>query len=114
MLAFSFGVLFTARDLLDLSLPQIQTLMFVMLVLTGQGNIYLIRERGHLWNSRPSHWLMASSLGAVAIAVVLAVTGTLMTSVKPALIAALLGATVVFLLIADLIKIKLFKWFNVR
>jgi H+-transporting ATPase len=114
VLAFSFGILFAARDLLHLSLPQIQTLMFVMLVFTGQGNIYLIRERGHLWSSRPSRWLMASSLGAVAIAVVLAVTGTLMTSIQPALIADLLGATVVFLLVADLVKIRLFKWFGLR
>ncbi len=84
------------------------------LVFTGQGNIYLVRERDHLWSSRPSRWLMASSLGAVAIAVVLAVTGTLMTPIQPALIAGLLGATVVFLFVIDLIKIRIFKWLGLR
>ncbi len=114
VLVFSFGVLFTARDLLNLSLSQLQTLMFVMLVFTGQGNVYLIRERGHLWRSRPSRWLVASSLGAVAIAVVLAATGTLMTPIQPALIAGLLGAAVAFLLIIDLIKIRIFRWLGLR
>ena len=58
MLLLSFTVFFTGRDLLGLPLAQLQTLVFVMLVATGQGNVYLVRERGHFWQSRPSRWLV--------------------------------------------------------
>jgi H+-transporting ATPase len=59
VLVLSFAVFFVGRDVLDLPLPQLQTLVFILLVATGQGNVYLIRERGHFWQSRPSTWLVA-------------------------------------------------------
>ena len=46
VLLLSFTVFFVGRDILGLPLTQLQTLVFVMLVATGQGNVYLIRERG--------------------------------------------------------------------
>ena len=46
MVILSFAVFYAGRDLLHLSMPQLQTLVFVMLVLMGQGNVYLVRERG--------------------------------------------------------------------
>ena len=52
--------LFRGRDLLHLPLAQLQTLIFVMLVFTGQGNVYLVRERRHFWRSRPSRWLLSA------------------------------------------------------
>ncbi len=61
ILLFSFTVFFTARDFLRFPLAQLQTLVFVMLVFSGQGVVYLIRERGHFWHSRPSRFLLLSS-----------------------------------------------------
>ncbi|MGC1435400.1 MAG: cation-transporting P-type ATPase, partial [Terriglobales bacterium] len=40
---------------------QLQTLVFVTLVFTGQGTVYLVRQRQHFWKSRPSKWLLLSS-----------------------------------------------------
>lgn len=34
-----------------------QTLTFVMFVFTGQGLVFMLRERGPMWRSRPS-WTM--------------------------------------------------------
>ena len=62
VLLLSFGLFFCGRDLLHLPLPQLQTLVFVMLVFTGQGTVYLVRERHHLWHSSPSRWMMLSSI----------------------------------------------------
>ena len=62
ILILSFSVFFYARNVLFLSLPQLQTLIFVLLVFTGQGTVYLIRERKHFWHSSPSRWLIFLTL----------------------------------------------------
>ena len=54
ILLLSFELFFYGRDFLRLPLPQLQTLVFVTLVFTGQGMFYLVRERRHLWDSAPS------------------------------------------------------------
>jgi hypothetical protein len=38
-----------------------------MLVATGQGNVYLVREHGPFWRSRPGRWLIVSSVVDLAI-----------------------------------------------
>ena len=58
VLILSFTVFFVGRDILHLPLRQLQTLVFLMLVFTGQGNVYLVRERNRLWHSLPSRWLI--------------------------------------------------------
>ena len=59
ILALSFTVFSVGRDWLHLPLAQLQTLVFVMLVLSGQGTVYVVRERRHFWRSRPSAWMLA-------------------------------------------------------
>jgi H+-transporting ATPase len=102
-------VFFVGRDLLGLDLGQLQTLVFVMLVATGQGNIYLVRERGHFWRSRPSRWLVASSVADLAVVVFMATRGVLMAPVSPWLLAALLGVAGAYLFVLDLLKVRLFR-----
>ena len=114
VLLLSFAVFFVGRDQLGLPLPQLQTLVFVMLVATGQGNVYLVRERGRLWRSRPSTWLIVSSIADLVIVVFMATTGVLMTPVAPALIATLLAAVAGYLLILDQFKILIFRRFLIR
>jgi len=114
VLLLSFAAFFFGRDQLGLPLPQLQTLVFVMLVATGQGNVYLVRERGRFWQSRPSSWLIASSIADLVVVVLMATTGVLMTPVSPPLIAMLLGAVAVYLLILDQFKVVIFKRFLIR
>ncbi len=112
VLLLSFTVFFVARDLLGLPLAQLQTLVFVMLVATGQGNIYLVRERGHFWQSPPSAWLVVSSILDLAVVVLLATKGILMAPVSPQLIAALLAAVAIYLLAIDQFKVLIFRRFE--
>lgn len=114
ILIFSFSVFFAGRDLLHLPLPQLQTLVFVMLVFTGQGTVYLVRERHHFWHSPPSRWLMLSSLLDVAIVSGLATQGILMTAIGPALVWGLLLLVLVFLTAVDFFKIQLFRHFGLH
>ncbi len=114
VLVLSFTVFFVGRDLFSLPLPQLQTVVFVMLVATGQGNIYLIRERRHFWQSRPSTWLIASSIADLAVVALMATWGVLMTPVSPLLLAALLCAVAIYLIILDQLKVIIFRRFKIR
>jgi H+-transporting ATPase len=114
VLLLSFSLFFAGRNLLGLPLPQLQTLVFVMLVATGQGNVYLIRERGHFWHSRPGPWLVMSSLADLAVVALMATFGVLMTPVSPILIAELLAVVAVYLLILDQLKVLIFRRFKIH
>ena len=114
LLVLSFAIFFVGRDILHLKLGELQTLIFLMLVFTGHGSVYLVRERGHFWESRPSRWLLASSLGAVTVASTLALTGTLMTAISPLLVAGLLAVVICYLALMDLAKIQVFRTLGLR
>lgn len=100
-LAFSFATFYVGRDVAGLGLPATQTLVFVMTVATGQATVYLVRERRHLWQSRPGTWMLA------ATALDLAATGTLMAPVSMADIAILLAAVAAATLLMDVVKTPL-------
>ncbi len=114
VLVLTFAVFYAGRDLLHLSLPELQTLVFLMLVFTGQGTVYLVRVRGHFWKSRPSRWLAVSSLGAVIVASALALTGTLMTRISAPVVVGLLLGVICYLVLMDLAKIQVFRASGLR
>lgn len=109
VLILSFTIYFAGRDVLGLNLAQLQTLVFVMLVATGQGNIYLVRERGPFWRSRPSRWLVASSAADLLAVTALADFGILMTPISLTLILSLLAVVTVYLLVLDQLKVQMFR-----
>jgi H+-transporting ATPase len=93
---------------LRLSPEQMQTLTFTMLVFAGQGNVYVLRERGRLWRSRPaSVMLLASGCDLIMVAA-FAAGGILMSSLPVWIIASLVATTVAFSLAMDSIKLAVF------
>ncbi|MGC9271702.1 HAD-IC family P-type ATPase [Acidiphilium sp.] len=93
---------------LDLNLGAIRTLAFLALVFGSQTSIYAIRERRHFWQSRPSLWVGGSSVAAIAIATVMAISGLAMTTISAPLVITILAAAIVFALLLDTIKIPIF------
>jgi H+-transporting ATPase len=114
VLLLSFTVFFVGRDLLGLPLPQLQTLVFVMLVATGQGNVYLIRERGHFWGSRPGSWLVASSIADLAVVALMSTQGVLMAPVSPFLLVELFASVAIYLIVLDQFKVLIFRRFKIH
>jgi len=112
VLVLSFSVFFAGRDWLHLPLSQLQTLIFVMLVFTGQGNVYLVRERSHFWNSVPSRWLLLASLLDIIAVVALSTQGILMTAIPLWLVSGLMIVVLVYLVVLDFIKIRVFRQFG--
>ena len=93
---------------LHLSPAQMQTLTFVMLGFAGQGNVYVLRERGRLWSSRPAPIMVLASACDVVLMAGLAGGGVLMAPLPLSIIAMLFATTVVFTLAMDSIKLAVF------
>jgi H+-transporting ATPase len=78
-------------------------------VFGNQATTYTNRERRHLWSSRPSIWLLLSSVADLLIASILAVAGIAMTPLPAWVVAGTLAAAVVFAILLDLAKAPVFQ-----
>ncbi|MHB1593625.1 MAG: plasma-membrane proton-efflux P-type ATPase [Streptosporangiaceae bacterium] len=106
-LAFSFATFLVGRHVLGLALAPTQTLVFVMLVATGQATIYLVRERRHLWASRPSWWMLGATVADLVVVTVFAARGILMAAVPLVDVGVLLAAVGAATFALDLVKAPL-------
>lgn len=104
MVAQAYAVLWWGLSWLHLAWPQLTTLIFLMLVFSGQATIYAVRELRGFWASRPGGTLLAASLGDVAAVALLAHFGWLMAPVAWNVIAGAAGFALLFLILADAVK----------
>jgi H+-transporting ATPase len=103
-LLYCLSVLAAGWFVLDLGPGAMRTLTFLMLVLAGQANIYVLRERGHFWQSHPARVMLLASSADLAIVSYLAAEGLLMTSVPLAIIGGLFMTTIGYAMGLDLVK----------
>jgi H+-transporting ATPase len=108
LLAFCTGVLAVGKFVINLGADTLRTLAFAALVFGSQATIYAIRERRHLWGSRPSFWLAASSVADIVIASTLAVGGIAMTPLPVEVVAETLAAAAAFAFVLDAVKVPVF------
>ena len=108
-LAFCVAVLAVGDFVAGYDIATLRTLAFVTLVCGNQATTYNNRERRRIWSSRPSSWLIASSVVDTLIACVLAVTGIAMAPLSLRVVAGAFGGAVVFALLMDLVKVPLFR-----
>ena len=108
-LVFCTSVLAVGKYSLGFGVETLQTLSIVTLVFSGQAILYVVRERRHLWSSRPSTWLMVGSAADLLIIATLATRGILMKPLPVTVVVVLLAVTFVFSLLLDLIKAPVFR-----
>ena len=68
-----------------------------------------MRTREHAWTGRPNTWLLAATAANLTVALTLALTGTLMSPLSPDVAAITLGIVCAAALLADYLKIPIFK-----
>lgn len=107
ILGFSFIVLFFGSHFL--TIPHLQTLIFLTLVFTGQANVYLVRERRHFWHSAPSIWMVGSSFLDISIISILAIEGIFMAPLHPSIVFGLLASVGFYFFLLDFLKVKFFR-----
>jgi H+-transporting ATPase len=114
ILVLSFSIFLYARYALHLPLAQLQTLLFTMLVFSGQGTIYLIRERHHFWHSLPSRWMVLGTILDIIVVTALATSGFLMAAIPLTMVLINLGAILVYLILLDFVKVKVFAKLHIK
>jgi H+-transporting ATPase len=107
-LVFCTSVLAFGTYHMGYDIQALRTLAFVVIVFANQATTYTNRERRRLWSSRPSFWLLVSSVADLMIASTLAFAGIAMTPLPALVVAGTLAAAVVFAVILDLAKVPLF------
>lgn len=113
-LVFSLGTFLYGYYRLGLNAPHLRTLTFAALILSSQAGVYLLRERGHFWRSRPSGFLLASSAFGLAVTAGLVLTGLLMPAVAPSLLLTMAGAGMLYFASLDWVKVWLFGRLDLR
>jgi H+-transporting ATPase len=108
-LLFCTSLLVFADYRMGFAISALQTLAFVAIVFGNQATTYTNRERRHLWSSRPSIWLVLSSVADLSIASTLAIGGFAMTPLPAWVVGGLLAATAAFALILDCVKAPVFR-----
>jgi len=87
----------------------LRTLAFVLIVFGNQATTYTNRERRHLWSSRPSKWLVVSSVADISIAAGLSIAGLAMTPLPLWVVAGTLASATGFAVGLDLVKVPVFR-----
>jgi H+-transporting ATPase len=113
LLGFCTGSLLVGKYQLGLDIGALQTLAAVTLVFGGEATLYTIRERQHLWSSRPGTWLIVSTIGDIVIISALAMRGIAMRPLPIAVVASTLVASLFFAFLLDLIKVPVFRRFQI-
>jgi H+-transporting ATPase len=107
-LAFCIAALAVGKFELRLGIEALRTLSVVAIVYGSQATIYAIRERRHLWGTRPTIWLVCSSVADLLIISILAVRGIAMAPLPLPVIACEFAAAIAFGLILDAVKLPVF------
>jgi H+-transporting ATPase len=113
LLAFCSGVLAVGKFEMGLGIDALRTLAFVVLVFGSQATLYAVRQRRHLWGTRPSLWLAVSSVADIGIASTLAIGGIAMAPLPIWIVVGTLAAAAIFAVVADLVKVPAFRGLGV-
>jgi H+-transporting ATPase len=113
-LVFSLGVFLWGHYMLALDTRHLQTLTFAALILSSQAGVYLLRERGHFWKSRPSRFLVGSSVVGLSAMSAFVLGGILMPAIKPSLLLSIIIIGGIFFSCLDWLKVWLFLRLDLR
>src|SRR5580704_12503681 len=112
-LIFCVSVLAFGFYRLGYGIDTLRTLTFVVIVFGNQATTYTNRERQRLWSSRPSSWLIASSVVDLLIASILAIGGIAMEPLPISAVFGTLALAVAFAILLDFVKIPILRRLNI-
>jgi H+-transporting ATPase len=108
-LAFCAAVLTFGKFRLGLGMEALRTLAFLVIVFGNQATMYTNRTRQRLWSTRPSSWLLLSSVADLLIASTLANRGIFMAPLSLIAMGGTLLGAVVFAFLVDIVKVPVFN-----
>ena len=108
-LVFCTAILVFGIHWMGFDIKSLQTLAFVAIVFGNQATTYTNRGRPRLWSTRPSVWLIGSSVADILIASTLAIAGIAMAPLPVAVVAGTLATAIVFTVLLELVKVPVFR-----
>jgi H+-transporting ATPase len=108
-LFFCTAVLAFGKFRMGLGIDELRTMALLALVFGSEATLYAIRERRRLWSSRPSLWVVVSTVCDILIISTLVARGIAMTPVPLFVVGGTLGAAAVFAFILDFVKVPVFN-----
>jgi H+-transporting ATPase len=108
-LIFCTSVLVFGAYRLGFDLETLRTLAFIVIVFGNQATTYTNRERRRLWSSRPSVWVIVSSVTDLLIASTLAIGGIAMAPLSALVVVSALAAAISFAVMLDCVKVPIFR-----
>jgi H+-transporting ATPase len=105
----ALGLFYYGDKVIDLSRPQLQTMMYLMLSVAGSMTIYLTRTRGPFWSIPPARKLVIAVTGAQIIATVITVAGIFVTALSWKYALLVWGYALACFLVTDRIKLLAYR-----
>jgi H+-transporting ATPase len=109
ILLFCTAVLAVGKFRMGLGIDALRTLAMVALAFGSEATLYAIRERGRLWTSHPSRWVIVSTICDVLIISTLVTRGIAMTPLPVFVVGGILVAAAIFAVILDFAKVPVFN-----
>jgi len=105
----AFGLFYLGERVFHLDHDRLQSMMYLMLSVSGHMTIFLTRTRGPLWSTEPSPILMLAVLGTQILATFITVYGFLMHPLGWSWAGFVWGYAAIWALIGDRIKLLAYR-----
>jgi len=105
----SFFVLYLGLNILQLSLPVLQSFIYLKLSVAGHLTVFMARTKGHFWEIRPALPLFIAIVGTQTIATLITVYGILLPVMGWFLAGIIWAEALTAFFIIDAIKVRFYK-----
>ena len=109
LLLFCITVLAVGKFRMGFGIETLRTLAMIALVFGSEATLYSIRERRRLWSSRPSLWVVVSTVCDILIISTLVTRGIAMRPLSMFVVGGTLLAAAIFAFVVDFVKVPVFK-----
>ncbi len=108
----SFFVLYLGINIFMLSLPVLQSFIYLKLSVAGHLTVFMARTRGHFWEIRPAPQLLIAIITTQLIATLITVYGILLPAMGWFLAGVIWAEALTAFFIMDAIKVRFYKFLN--
>ncbi len=113
--ASTFLALYIAKDVFMLSLPLIQTFIFLKLIIAGHSTLFVARNRKNFWKKPyPSKYLLAAILSTDLVATLMSVYGIILKPIGWKLAGFIWVYALSWMLFNDFVKILALKFISIE
>ena len=113
--ASTFLALYIAKDVFMLSLPLIQTFIFLKLIIAGHSTLFVARNRKNFWKKPyPSKYLLAAILTTDIVATLMSVYGIILKPIGWKLAGFIWVYALAWMLFNDFVKVLTLKFISIE